>query len=41
VDIKPGVEFLDTERAENWDQPQALDLKLLAHHLNELKQGKK
>jgi len=41
VDVKPAVDFMDTKVAENWDQPQALDLKLLAHHLNELKQGKR
>ncbi len=41
ADVKPAVDFIDTEMAENWDQPQALDLKLLAHHLNELKRGKR
>lgn len=40
-DVKPGIEFKDIEKAENWDQPQAFDLKLLAYHLNELKQGRK
>ena len=32
---------MDTEKAENWEQPQSLDLKLLVYQLNKLKQGKK